>query len=277
MPGHSHETSIQARQRQQELERERIRLRNTVESLKQVIGVIGHELRTPLAALRASCEMLVDPVARQFIDVEKYLDSINRQIVQLSDMVNRMLEAARINCGAIHWQWSTFDLASVCDQALQVTRPLLTDDAVEMRRDVPADLRMAGDPEAICRLLVNLIRNAQKHTTRGQIVVSARQAFVEDIRWIELSVQDTGQGISPDLHDKLGQPFAPGGGRIGTTPTEGAGLGLAICKGIALAHGGQIKLTTAPGNGTKVTVWLLADLPGPEELSDVECGFEVRS
>jgi signal transduction histidine kinase len=95
-------------------------------------------------------------------------------------------------------------------------------------------------------------------------------------RWVELSVSDTGDGIEPAVLDRLGQAFALNSGVVDDSHFEGGGLGLAICKGIAAAHGGLIRIDSEQGKGTVVTAWLRADLPGPIESDPAELQVVCR-
>ena len=78
-----------------------------------------------------------------------------------------------------------------------------------------------------------------------------------------IQVSDTGDGIAPEIRDKLGEAFALNSGSVGSSYVRGAGLGLAICKGIAAAHGGSISVQSTPGEGSTFTVRLRSDLPEP--------------
>jgi signal transduction histidine kinase len=119
---------------------------------------------------------------------------------------------------------------------------------------------MLGDGDAIRRLLLNLLSNARKHTTVGQIEVTSRS--YTDLRgaWVELSVRDTGPGIPQEILARLGEAFALNSGVVGKNHVSGTGLGLAICRGIAAAHGGELLIESVLNRGTTVTAVLRADL-----------------
>ena len=257
-------TDVTAHRHAQFLEEERSALKKAVASMEQVLGVVAHELRTPLAGLRAMTEYLLDGAPRDTEEFDQFLRGMNQEVVRMADTVNNLLEAARINSGRARWNWSTFNVGDVCREAAERMRPLFDPQAVVVTTSVePADAEMSGDAEAVSRLLLNLLGNAVKHTRRGTISVVAGMTEEGGRRWLDLVVRDTGEGIPPEILDRLGQAFALNAGIVGANHVRGTGLGLAICTGIAKAHGGQIQFESRVGEGTTARVRLCADLPAP--------------
>lgn len=261
------------------VEHERNHLKEAVAAQEQLLGVVGHELRTPLAALRATSEYLLSGDPQDAEEREMFLQIIHDETVRMAEMVNNLLEAARLNSGCARWNWSVVKLAEVCDEAFRVVRPLVDHAEVDMHWEVDSpDLAMLGDAEAIRRLLINLISNSVKHTKEGAIRVSAREILKPDHRWIELQIHDTGEGISEAVAAKLGQAFVLNSGLVGPDYVKGTGLGLAICQGIASAHGGTISVDSRPGQGSTFTVLLRADLSEPAEpTSDARITAEAAA
>jgi PAS domain S-box-containing protein len=236
-------------------------LRGAVQALDQVLGVVGHELRTPLAAVRMMSEFLIGNPAEQE-QCETFLKSVHREVVRMSSMVDDLLEVARLNSGTAHWNWSRFLVAQPCQEAMDSVRPLIDPRRVELSLSVePEKLEMSGDTDAVCRLVLNLVNNAAKHTHAGMIHIRARALSIADCDYVEIEVTDTGEGMPRDIAARLGQAFALNSGVIGTNHVRGSGLGLAICRGIVAAHGGTITVASELGAGTTVTVLLRADLP----------------
>jgi PAS domain S-box-containing protein len=257
-------SDVTREKQRQALEGEKAALKRAVSSMEQVLGVVAHELRTPLAGVRAMSEFLLDSTARDTAEFGHYLRGMNQEVVRMAETVNNLLEAARINSGRAKWNWSTFGVADVCREAIDRVRPLVDPAAVTLSCDAaPEVMEMAGDPDAVARLVLNLLSNAVKHTPAGTVSVSARQAEAGGRRWVELRVTDTGEGIPKDILDRLGEAFALNAGIVGAKHVKGTGLGLAICGGIAAAHGGGIRFESRVGHGTTATVQLRADLPGP--------------
>lgn len=265
---------INDRKRAEEIERERNSLRDAVDAMRKVLGVVGHELRTPLAALRATTELLMECGPEAAASGEM-IAAINHEVISMSEMVNNMLEAARLQSGMAEWRWTRFSLRQTCDAALAVVRPLVRDKPVQLNLHMDAaDLIMRGDADGIRRLLINLVTNAVKHTLSGSVTVTASEFLDTGRRTILLEVEDTGRGIAPELLPRLGQAFALNAGAIGSDYVKGAGLGLAICKGIAAAHGGQMTLRSRPGLGTTILVRLAADLEGPASVHSEPLAIE---
>lgn len=262
----------------EESQRAQRALTDAVAAMQQVIGVVGHELRTPLAGLRIISELLLDQGVSDANSMASFLQSINSEVIRMSNMVNNMLEAARLSSGAARWNWSNFDLMSVCSQAVDAARPLVDASRIQLNCVVdPPDLTMDGDSDAVRRLILNLVGNAQKHTVDGSIAVRASAKDDAEGKWIEIEIADTGEGISPQIAEKLGQAFALNSGIVGGDHVKGSGLGLAICKGIVAAHGGAMSVKSALGHGTVVTVRLKADLSQAVAFQEVGIHREIAS
>jgi len=252
----------------EKLEQERESLQSAVQAMNQVFGVLGHELRTPLAALRASSELLLDGTASGIeADAGPLINMIHDETVRMAKMVDNILEAARLNSGRAKWQWSSVDLDKTCHDAVRTIMPLIDSARVALECHVdPPGLIMQGDADAIRRLLINLLNNAVKHTTAGKIAVAVHEAVACGRRQIIITCRDTGEGINPQIADKLGEPFALNAGLVGGQYVSGAGLGLAICKGITAAHGGTITVRSKRNSGTTFRVTLDADLDEPQSF-----------
>ena len=257
---------LSEQKRIEHIERERDGLRSAVEAMEQVLGVVAHELRTPLAAMRAIAELLVSGEAMQLADRNVFLHNMQEATVRMSDTVDTLLEAARLNSGRARWNWQDVDLEQACQDAIETAHPLLTDDRVELTvAVVPPSPIIRGDADALRRLITNLVSNAMKYTTEGAITVAACVVQEEGRSWAEITVADTGRGIPEEIVSRLGEAFALNSGVVGANHVEGTGLGLAICRGITSAHGGVIRIDSAPGRGTTIHVRLRADLEGPVE------------
>jgi signal transduction histidine kinase len=255
------------RHRAEIVERERRSLESALGAMDQLLAVLGHELRTPLASLRLLSEYMLKHEAKIPSEYGRYLHSINGEVVRMTDLVNNLLEAARLDSGVSQWQWSDVDAHKVCADALELLHPLLDGTRVTLGMNIdPPDLHFSGDPAAIRRLLVNLGSNAIKYTKQGRIDFSCRRIDRSGEPWIEIAVKDTGRGIPDGVARRLGTAFAVNAGVTGSSDTGGTGLGLAICKGIVAVHGGWLSVASEVGKGSTFTATLRADLTGPEPL-----------
>jgi|GEM_PF-2471701 len=260
-------TDITELKRTRNIERERDSLRTRAAAMEEVLGVVGHELRTPLASLQAITEVLLTEKLADQEEQARLLKAIHEETIRLSGMVTNMLEAARIGSGNARWQWSVVDVGILCRETLEVIRPLVNTDRIALISNTPAGrFIMKGDEDAIRRLLINLVTNAHKHTRDGRIEIQARSMYDEQGRWMVLTVTDTGRGISPAVACGLGRAFALNEGTIAHRDMKaGAGLGLAICRGIVAAHGGRLAVASTPGKGTVFTIALRSDLSEPAQ------------
>ena len=249
-----------------ELESERDHLKVCLRAMEQVVGIIGHELRTPLGCIRGLSEMMLKTAAAADERSAGMLQGINRTAAEMAQSLESLLEAARLHSGLATSNWSSFPLRIVCQEAIQTIRPVGCESAVPVvQSTVPADLTMSGDPDAIRRMILNLLGNADRHTSTGQIAVDIRRTGDDELPLIQITVSDTGTGIAANLMERLGQPFALNRGVVGENCVHGTGLGIAICKSIAQAHGGSLDIQSTVGNGTTVVVRLRQDLPEPAE------------
>jgi PAS domain S-box-containing protein len=260
-------TDLSERRRTEELERERGDLKGAVSAMERVLGVVSHELRTPLAGLMAMCDFLLSPESRGTPEADGFLRSINEEVIRMSDTVDHVLEAARLNSGRAKWNWGEVEIETVCREAIATTRPLVDESRVALRVRVDPRTRiMRGDAGAVRRLILNLLSNARKFTTDGSIELSVSPEG-EAGELVQICVRDTGPGIPPAILGRLGEAFALNSGVVGANHVSGTGLGLAICKGIAEAHGGHMRFDSQQGQGAIVTAILRADLPAAANLT----------
>ncbi|MCC6909592.1 MAG: hybrid sensor histidine kinase/response regulator [Phycisphaerales bacterium] len=252
------------RKRVQLAQRERRHLREAVREAERVLGIVGHELRTPLAALRATTEFLLSPEAKESAEWDVFLHALHNEVIRMAELVNNMLEAARLNSRRSMWCWGPVNVTEACDAALNVLRPLVAHGRVELRcRHERENLHLRGDANAIQRLVLNLVSNSAKFTHDGFIELRTRQYLEGGRSWVELRVEDSGTGISEEVVSKLGDAFVLSAGALGSDYVKGTGLGLAICKAIVDVHGGELTVASDAGKGTVFTASLRADLERP--------------
>lgn len=256
---------ITAKKKQALLESERGHLKEAITAMEQVLGIVGHELRSPLAGIRALAEVLL--IDRVTVDEQNgFIKSIHDEVVRMSGTINDLLEAARINSGHARWNWSTVEVERMCREAMDGTEPLVDAGRVSLHVVVePTDLSMSGDADAVRRLVLNLLSNAAKHTPSGSISVKASASEHHGKPWVCIEVADTGSGIAPELVQYLGDAFTLNAGVVGSKHVQGTGLGLSICRGIAAAHGGWMSVQSTLGAGTAMTAMLRADLAEPAQ------------
>jgi len=270
--GFIHDVTEQRRARRLESEHRAMLTANR--AMEQSLGVVGHELRTPLASLRAMSEYLIDTSENLPKQHREFLQSIHDETVRLTHMATQMLDAARLAVGARRWNWSSFNLQDTAEVAAHIIRALIKDRPIRFGLSVMNEkLTMKGDSDAIQRLMINLLSNSMRHTERGHVDLTIDQVYHDEQRMIRFCVNDTGQGISPESRKQLGIAFAAQSGAPDLANKRGAGLGLAICRQIVSAHGGKMQVHSKEGEGTTFIVTVGADLDAPTDAGPCEIEF----
>lgn len=214
-------------------------------SRRELVAWISHDLRTPLAGLRAMAESLEDGLAP---DPQRYYGQIRTQVDHLSMMVDDLFELSRIQAGAVPVTMQPVALYDLVSDSVAELAPLAAARSVRMIEECTDSLVVVGDPGELARVVGNLLSNALQHSAPGgTILVTARH---EDDDRVLLTVQDSAGGIPEQDLDRI---FEPGwrGSVARTTDSSargaGAGLGLAIVRGIVEAHAGDVSVQNVPG------------------------------
>ena len=201
---------------------------------------IGHDLRTPLSALRAAIEALADGVAP---DPERYLRSMQRDVEALSALVDDLFLLARIEGGRLDLLREPLDLTELVDEAVEALTPAAAARQVAITFGAEGRTPVVGNATAIGRVIRNLLDNAIHHAPIGSTV---RIAVAMDAGGPRVRVVDEGQGFPADFSTHAFERFARADPSR-TRATGGAGLGLAIARGLVEAHGGRIWIEPPPG------------------------------
>jgi two-component system sensor histidine kinase BaeS len=210
-----------------------------------MLSSISHDLRTPLAALRASVEAIRDGVAP---DPDAYLKGMEHQVQALAHLVDDLQLHTRLSAGTLEMRRTRVDLTELVDEAIETVRPLAQQNAVEL--DIRAGDRVAvsGDPAQLARVFRNLLDNAIRHSPNGSNV---RCAVGLDDGDAVVVVTDQGSGFPSGLREQAFEPFTRGD-EARDVSTGTAGLGLAIAREIVTAHGGSIRVVDGPGGVVEV-------------------------
>ncbi|MDP9372844.1 MAG: ATP-binding protein, partial [Chloroflexota bacterium] len=218
------------------------------------IADASHELRTPLTLLRADAEVLLRGRDRLPPEDAALLEDIVAETAHMSALMGDMLTLARLDADRAHLEHDVVDLAELVAEATRQVRALAGERGVALREEHGPAAPTVGDRELLARAALILLDNAVKYTPPGG-AVTVRTDIVEG--QARLTVCDTGIGIAAEHLPYLGERFY----RVDKARSReagGAGLGLAIARGIAAAHGGTLTLTSAPGRGTRATLALPA-------------------
>jgi two-component system, OmpR family, sensor histidine kinase KdpD len=236
---------------QQEEQRNRaLALQETDRLRTALLNSVSHDLRTPLASIKASASSLLDREVR-WDDAERddFLATINTEADRLTRLVHNLLDMSRIEAGALDPRLIESSVAEVAGPVVRRARAASGQPVVV---DVPEELPpVLADPVRLDQVLTNLLDNARSYAADSPVEVVARQAGDT----VELRVVDHGPGIPASERERVFDQFY----RVesGRRP-EGTGMGLAICRGIMLAHGGTLRVETTPGGGASFVLTLPA-------------------
>ncbi|MFI0424289.1 sensor histidine kinase [Spongiactinospora sp. 9N601] len=224
----------------------RERERSLESARRELVAWVSHDLRTPLAGIRAMAEALEDGVAGDPETIGRYHRQIGLEVDRLSAMVDDLFELSRIHAGALRLAPSRIDLRDLVADALAGAEPPARVQGVRLSADPGPPIAVRADPNALGRALRNLVANAIRHTPPGGEVRVSAAARGERAR---LSVADACGGIPPgDLPRVFDIAFRGETARTPTPDGGGAGLGLAIARGIVEAHDGVITVANdGPG------------------------------
>jgi len=229
------------------------------EARRALIAAVSHDLRTPLAAVRAMIEAITDGVVTEPETVARFHATMSREIRTLSALIDDLFELSRLESGQI-----ALSLAPVAAPELiaEVVEGLAVQAAahdVRLTADVDAGVGdVVLDRPAVRRVLTNLVGNAIRHTPAGGMIGVSARPTPEGIR---VDVSDTGEGIAPEDLPRVFERFYRGE-KSRNRGTGGAGLGLAIARGFIEAHGGRIWVESEPGQGSRFS-FTLPHMPEP--------------
>jgi signal transduction histidine kinase len=228
------------------LERAEAEAEQLEQARRDFIAGASHDLRTPLASLRAMLDAIADEVAE---DPSEYIQRCLRVIGQLSRLTDDLLELHRLDSETAPLELHRSSIIDVAQSAIEGAAFRAQQKRVELNLEgEPAAVWMSED--AIARVLQNLLDNAIRHTQQGGHV---RVSFEERNGFVHVSVEDNGEGISPEQLPHIFDRFYRG---QKSRTSEGVGLGLAIAKQLVEAHGGRIWAESGPERGTRITFTL---------------------
>jgi two-component system phosphate regulon sensor histidine kinase PhoR len=213
---------------------------------RDFIANASHELRTPVTAIRAAAETLLDGGLQLPDQARDFVQMIARHADRLTRLTDDLLDLSRLETGAWKPQLGPVQLAPLADSVLELFRGRAEEKSIVLQADVPERLRANADRRALEQILVNLLDNAVKFTPRGGRVTLLGDGLGPAVM---LSVVDTGPGIEPQHQARIFERFyRTDAGR--SRELGGTGLGLAIVKHIVQSHGGAVWAKSETGRGT---------------------------
>jgi PAS domain S-box-containing protein len=241
--------------------------RHLDEMKSHLLSTVSHELRTPLASIKGFASTLLrDDVQWDAATQREFLQIIDQEADRLSELIANLLAMSRLEAGVLRMEFGRVELAPLIEQVLAEMQPRAQGHT--LAADVPADLpEVWADERRVRQVLHNLIENALKYSSGGQVAVRARR----EGEAVHVAVSDQGIGIRADQLERIFERFYQVDGAA-TRRAGGVGLGLSICKGIVEAHGGRIWAESAPGQGSTFHFTLPMEPPSKKELTELGDG-----
>jgi len=240
-------------------------LREISELKSRFLSYMSHEFRTPLGSIRSIARILLDRMDGPLTsEQEKQVSFIQRAAGDLTEMVNDLLDLAKIEAGRISISPAWFEMVDLFAALRGMFKPLLINPEVALVFEEPVGLpRAFTDDKKLSQILRNFISNALKFTQKGEVRVAARACDSGKVRF---SVADTGVGIPAEYLDRIFEDFVQV-----DTPLQrrfrGAGLGLALCKRLAELLGGSVAVVSEVGHGSLFSVTIPIHFVPPETLA----------
>jgi signal transduction histidine kinase len=215
------------------------------------VSSVSHELRAPIASVRLMAENLEHGKITEPSKQNEYFHFIVQECQRLSSLIENILDFSRIEQGRKQYEFEPTDLVALTSQTLKLMEASARDRGVILEVATPEGTVSAEvDGRAIQQALFNLIDNATKHSSKGGAVTIGVDDAPDSIQmWVE----DRGEGIPPEEHQKIFERFYRCGSEL-RRETQGVGIGLSIVKHIVEAHGGKIKVQSAVGQGSRFTI-----------------------
>jgi signal transduction histidine kinase len=231
----------------------------------EFLAMLAHELRNPLAPIRNAVHLIK---MRSLEDAQLCMarDVIERQLKQLTRLVDDLLDVSRITRGKINLARERLELADLMSRAVETVMPAIESRGHALSVELPErPLRLYGDPVRLVQALGNVLGNAAKYThSGGRIALSARRRN----RDVEITVSDNGMGIAPEVLPRIFDLFTQMDERTERSPS-GLGIGLALVRRLVEMHGGTVAASSAgAGLGSEFIIRLPVSIERADELDD---------
>jgi signal transduction histidine kinase len=251
---------VQSALRSYRLQRELLAAKSEAEaasrSKSDFLANVSHEIRTPMTAILGYAELLgeslLDPADVQAVG------AIRRNGRHLLEVIDDILDIVRIEAGRLEIESSQASPIEIAQEVLQMLRIRAQEKDLDLvvEIDGPVPKSIPTDSRRLRQILLNLVVNAIKFTERGRIRIGLAMAAAHTGQAaLEFEISDTGIGIEPTMIERVFEPFAQGDSSL-TRAHGGAGLGLAICRSLAAALGGGLRVRSQPGKGSTFTLSL---------------------
>lgn len=241
-----------------EIEDKAERLRKADEMKSRFLSNTSHELRTPLSSIRALSQLLLDRMDGPLTEEqERQVSFISRAASDLSELVNDLLDLAKIEAGKVELTLAPVQVDQLFSALKGMLRPLTRDSSVELVFVDPAPAVLVSDESKITQILRNFISNALKFTEHGKVEVALHTDQPGDS--LTFAVSDSGIGISAENQHLIFEEFSQIAHPL-QRRAKGTGLGLPLCRKLAALLGGEVSVSSAEGQGSTFYLRLPATL-----------------
>ena len=266
---------VQLQQQNAEARASEVALRETNRLLEAYLGIICHELKTPLTVLRGSLQLADRKVKRlvatdlpepgdlrHFASIQALLERAKAQVAVQDRLVNDLLDISRIQAQALTLFMARCNIADVVQEAVEDQRQLASERTIHLELPARRDIIVLGDAERLAQVVTNFLTNALKYSPPDRPITACVRVDHQQARVL---VRDEGPGLPPEEHERVWERFyrVPGISEYGGLG-GGLGLGLYVCRTLIEQHGGQVGLQSAPGDGA--TFWFALPLAQQDDI-----------
>lgn len=236
-----------ALQRERKLTREREMAEALSRAKTELLAHVSHEMRTPMNAVLGFSDILARTPLQP--EQERYVDLLGHPGRQVFDLINDLLDNARIESGRLELARHAFNLVDVVELQVELLRARAQAQGLWLRVFVrsPDVGWVLGDAKRVAQIVTNLVGNAIKFTAKGGVIVEMSR---EPGEMVVIAVQDTGIGIAPESLERIFKPFEQADAGVGQQ-FGGSGLGLSITRSLAQLMGGDASVRSTPGEGSR--------------------------
>jgi signal transduction histidine kinase len=255
---------IQNKNHQLEIANERLKELDRLKS--DFVANVSHELRTPLTAIKGAVDLVLREVTGPLNERQThYLNRVRSNTQRLAGLIDDLLDLSKIEEGKIELQAGPVSLVGLMHEVMETLKPVALEKSIELElTNLQASLLVWADRDKITQVLTNLIGNAIKFTPpQGRVMVTSASV---DADLVQISISDTGPGISAHEHGRIFEKFYQVAENGGPKP-RGTGLGLPISKTLVELHGGRIWVESEPNRGSTFNFTLPAAILGEAKPS----------
>jgi len=248
-----------------ELDDKAAQLRDANELKSRFLSYMSHEFRTPLTSMTSIAGILLSKLDGPLTaEQQKQVEFIRGSTRELTEMVNDLLDLAKVEAGRITISPEWFEMVDLFAALRGMFKPIVATTSVSLYFDEPeGEIRLYSDDKKVSQILRNFISNALKFTTAGEVRVSARMLDADEI---EFAVTDTGIGIAAEHLPNLFTDFVQLDVRL-QKRLRGSGLGLSLARRFAEMLGGRVAVQSELGKGSRFSVVLPVQFAGPDSAT----------